>query len=66
MCIVSTACLVLDNDKLLNSAKTKAVLISINKKRQRLNADSLSLKDGALQMITSNKIVGVFVDNNLL
>ena len=40
----------------------------VTTKRQRLNTNSLclSFKDEALQMITSDKILGVFVDNNLL
>ena len=53
---------------LLNSAKTKVMLVTTNQKRQRLNTDSLclSFKDEILQMITSDKILGVLVDNNLL
>ena len=56
------------NGMLLNLAKTKVMLVTTNQKRQRLNTDSLclSFKDEILQMITSDKILGVLVDNNLL
>ena len=48
------------NGMLLNSAKTKVMLVTTNQKRQRLNIDSLCLS------LTRDKILGVLVDNNLL
>ena len=51
----------------LKSAKTKAVLVTANQKWLRLQSESLDLKfnDESLKMITYDKILGVFVDNNL-
>ena len=51
----------------LNSAKTKVMLITTNQKRHGLNRDGLNLNynDDPLQTITNEKILGVFVDNNL-
>ena len=57
-----------NNGMVLNSAKTKVMLITTNQKRQRLNKDCLNLhyNDDALQTITNDKILGVYVDNNLM
>ena len=56
------------NGMVLNSAKTKVMLVTTSQKRQRLNNDLLNLKynDDSLQTISSDKILGVFVDNNLM
>ena len=55
------------NGMLLNSAKTKVMLITTNQKRQRLTTDKLKLlyNNESLQMVCSDKILGVLVDNNL-
>ena len=55
------------NGMLLNSAKTKVMLITTNQKRQRLRTDDLKLfyNNESLQMICCDKILGVLVDNNL-
>ena len=52
---------------ILNSAKTKVMLVTTNQKRQRLNNDNLDLNfnNEPLTMITNEKILGVYVDNNL-
>ena len=44
------------------------MLVTTNQKRQRLNSASLQLHymDEALNMTSSDKILGVFVDNNLM
>ena len=57
-----------NNGMVLNSAKTKVMLITTNQKRQRLCKTSFNLKykDDSLNMTSSDKILGVFVDNNLL
>ena len=51
----------------LNSTKTKVMLITTNQKRHGLDTDGLNLNFTVepLQVITSDKILGVFVDNNL-
>ncbi|MEW8547257.1 MAG: reverse transcriptase family protein [Candidatus Thiodiazotropha sp.] len=56
-----------NNGMLLNAAKTKVMLVTTNQKRQRLTTASLKLEymDESLQMVSSDKILGVFVDNNL-
>ena len=56
------------NGMVLNSAKTKVMLITICQKRQRLASSNLHLKysDESLKMISNDKILGVFVDNNLI
>lgn len=56
-----------NNGMVLNSAKTKVMLITTNQKRQRLDNTNLNLlyMDEALKMISNDKILGVFVDNNL-
>ena len=52
---------------IINSAKTKVMLVGTIKKRQRLNKETLDLNfsNDQLHMITNDKILGVFVDNNL-
>ena len=55
------------NGMLLNSAKTKVMLVTTNQKRKRINTDKLNLiyNDEPLSMTTSDKILGVCVDTNL-
>ena len=55
------------NGMILNSSKTKVMLVTTNQRRLRLANDSLDLKfhNETLNMITNEKILGVFVDNNL-
>lgn len=55
------------NGMLINSCKTKVMLITTSQKRSKLNDGNLTLsyKDANLQMITYDKILGVYVDNNL-
>ena len=55
------------NGMVLNSAKTKVMLVTTNQKRQRLQSETLNLEfnEESLKMITDDKILGVFVDNNL-
>ena len=55
------------NGMILNSLKTKVMLVTTNQKRQRLSNDNLDLKfnNETLNMISNDKILGVFVDNNL-
>ena len=55
------------NGMLLNSAKTKVMLVTTNQKCKRINTDKLNLiyNDESLSMTTSDKILGVCVDNNL-
>ena len=56
-----------NNGMIHNSAKTKVMLVTTNQKRQRLNNDKLDLNfnNEPLTMITNEKILGVYVDNNL-
>ena len=56
-----------NNGMTLNSAKTKVMIVTTNQKRQRLNKETLDLKfnNNPLNMISNDKILGVFVDNNL-
>ena len=56
------------NGMLLNSNKTKVILVTTDQKRQRLNSASLQFNyiDESLNMTSSDKILGVFVDNNLM
>ena len=51
----------------LNSSKTKVMLVTTNQKRQRLNKENLDLnfQNEPLNTISNDKILGVFVDNNL-
>ena len=55
------------NGMILNSSKTKVMLVTTNQKRQRLSNDNLNLNinNNALNMISNDKILGVFVDDNL-
>ena len=55
------------NGMVLNSSKTKVMLVTTSQKRSKLNDDTLSLlyKDATLQMISFDKVLGVYVDNNL-
>ena len=55
------------NGMVLNSAKTKVMLVTTNQKRQRLHSETLNLRfnEESLKTITNDKILGVFVDNNL-
>ena len=56
-----------NNGMILNSSKTKVMLVTSNQKRQRLHNDNLILNynNETLSMITNDKILGVYVDNNL-
>ena len=56
------------NGMVLNSAKTKVMLITTCQKRQRLASSNLHLKysDESLKIISIDKILGAFVDNNLI
>ena len=51
----------------LNTLKTKVMLITSRQKRNNLLEDKLSLKynDIDIKMTTSDKILGVYVDENL-
>ena len=55
------------NGMILNRSKTKVMFVTTNQKRQRLNRQNLDLnfQNEPLNMISSDKILGVFVDNNL-
>ena len=55
------------NGMVLNSAKTKVMLITTYQKRQRLSREELVLEfnTDSLSMITTDKILGVYIDNNL-
>ena len=56
-----------ENGMILNSSKTKVMLVTSSQKRQRLERDVLDLKfnNDTLNSISNDKILGVFVDNNL-
>ena len=56
-----------NNGMVLNTLKTKVMLITTKQKRNGLNKDGIELKynDDPLQSIANDKILGVFVDNNL-
>ena len=56
-----------NNGMMLNSIKTKVMLITTSQKRQRLPNTSFNLKymDETLKMISNDKILGGFVDDNL-
>ena len=56
-----------NNGMLLNATKTKVMLVTTDQKRQRLNNASLKLDymDESLQSVSSDKILGVCVDQNL-
>ena len=55
------------NGMLLNSSKTKIMLITTNQKRQRLDKEILDLNfnEESLNMISNDKILGVTVDQDL-
>ena len=52
---------------IINSAETKVMLIATTQKRGKLSNDCLDLlfKDVTLQMTSYDKLLGVYVDNNL-
>ena len=50
----------------LNSAKTKVMLITTSQKRHRLPSTNLNYNEESLKMISKDKILGVFVDDNLI
>ena len=52
---------------LLNSPKTKIMLVATNQKRQRLDEEIIDLKfnEESQSMISNDTILGVFVDQNL-
>ena len=56
-----------NNGMVLNTLKTKVMLITTKQKRNGLSKDGIELKynDDPLQSIANDKILGVFVDNNL-
>ena len=56
-----------NNGMILNSSKTKVLLVTTNQKRQRLHNENLDLKfnNESLNMISNDKILGIYVDNNL-
>ena len=56
-----------NNGMILNSSKTKVMLVTTKQKRQGLNTDNLDLNfnNESLNMISNDKILGVYVDNNL-
>ena len=56
-----------NNGMVLNTAKTKVMLITTKQKRNGIVNDIIELKynNDPLQTITNGKILGVFVDNNL-
>ena len=55
-----------NNGMILNSSK-KVLLVTTNQKRQRLHNENLNLKFNreSLNMISNDKILGIYVDNNL-
>ncbi|MCG8113419.1 MAG: reverse transcriptase domain-containing protein [Candidatus Thiodiazotropha taylori] len=55
------------NGMVINSSKTKVMLITTSQKRSKLDNDTLQLKykDVTLHMVSYDKILGVYVDNNL-
>ena len=57
-----------NNGMVLNSAKTEVMLITTNQKRQRMHNANLNLQyiGETLNMISSDKTLAVFVDNNLI
>ena len=56
-----------NNGMILNSSKTKVLLVTTTQKRQRLQNENIDLKfnNESLNMISNDKILGVYVDNNL-
>ena len=57
-----------NNGMVLNSAKTKVMLVTTSQKRQRLHHTNLNLQfiDETLKMIPNDKNLCVFVHNNLM
>ena len=55
-----------NNGMVLNSAKTKVMLITTSQKRHRLPSTNLNYNEESLKMISKDKILGVFVDDNLV
>ena len=55
------------NDMLINTTKTKVMLITTHQKRTSLINGQLSLhlNDDELNMITNDKVLGIIIDNNL-
>jgi len=55
------------NGMVVNTSKTKILIISTRKKRRNLDNNELSLtwKDKNLQMVCHDRLLGVLVDNNL-
>ena len=56
------------NGMVLNSAKTKVMLITTSQKRHRLPSINLNLNysEESLKVVSNDKILGVFVDDNLV
>ena len=56
-----------NNGMIHNSSKAKVLLVTTNQKRQRLQNENLDLKfnNKSLNMISNDKILGIYVDNNL-
>ena len=56
-----------NNGMILNSSKTKVLLVTTTQKLQRLHNKNLDLKfnNESLNMISNDKILGIYVDNNL-
>ena len=56
------------NGMVLNSAKTKVMLLTTSQKRQRLPSINLNLNysEESLKVVSNDKILGVFVDDNLV
>ena len=55
------------NGMLINTSKTKAMLITTHQKRTSLTNDQLSLQlnNDKLNMIMNDKVLGIIIDNNL-
>lgn len=56
-----------ENSMIINTEKTKALLVTTQQKRARLDSDKLNVfyDNMSLKMTSQDKILGVFVDNNL-
>ena len=55
------------NDMLINTTKTKVMLITTHQKRTNLTNDQLSLhlNNDELNMTINDKVLGIIIDNNL-
>ena len=55
------------NGMLINTTKTKTMLIKTHRKRKSLTNDQLSLhlNNDELNMIMNDKVLGIIIDNNL-